>query len=681
MKKLKKNLAVLLSVTMLMSAVNPAAVSAAVTEDKVYSSVSGDEVSNNGISGNDISDKNSDTVSAGDGTENLLTDATIYTTVKVPAGNDRASFIVSGLNALENADFASFGQVVSGQVRSCDIVEQNELSAKFNAKLDMNYSESDIISYVDYVKYGEVKIRIEFIQAAWPKGDNMISMKPSEEYVFADGVKVKYYDATDVDAAHSYVSGNDIAGIFDKNFYPSDLLNMKNFSELGSHLRDTKKYSIHYNYVTLYDGKTINGKKDAGKIVAVYNAPAPDGFTDIGEKETYKLKNARNSYYQVNGVQQTFKGYKKCTVNSKGMASVEGEILPDLTAVGKSGAGCYVMLWDDAAVADEILNCYENIYVAPGKTSSVYMPNVFEKKAKVKAVKSSDGIISAKFVKARNLVTVKAKKSAVEGETYNITLLDTKYNMSKTVKVTVVSAARMTTMYDGLSLMTSSGARAISLDKGEKAGDTVQLVTLPGEAGVKYFTATVSDLNAKSAEMGKSQAKQIVKQSSAAKKLATVKNGKVKCKAAGQVYVYAYVMQKTTGSNVKLIISNPVAIDMGATCATFKLSGGYRLKYDNESTGYQTTKDYWYKFTVKPSLKKTTDVIAVRVVDMKGRVVLGGKNALTTKSAKGTVKANEYYLTQKAGEADKRVADDSVLVVATAPNGIQHWAKLLFTLK
>jgi|GEM_PF-5774960 len=605
---------------------------------------------------------------------------TIYAETSVVADVPYANVLVSGLNGSLISSLNGMEKTYSGNAYAYKLLEDTDTSVVVKVGMKVNYSEGQVDSYLDFAEENKVVLRIHVLQYGMPYADNMKSQDVADEYTFDDGTKVKYYDATNVSETHSYVSGNDIEKVLDKKFYPADLMNLKSYDELGTSQKETK-VKLHNNYVTIYDGKTTGTKKTAGKIVAVYNSATPDGFADIAGKVTYKLKSAISGYYQVNGMQKTFMGYQQCTVDRKGNATVTGDILKDLSEVGAKGAGCYVMVWDFAEPYAAITENYQQIVVAKGKSATVFIPGVFGTKAKVAAYKSGDGLLSAKYVKAKSAITVRVKKTAQVGAEYKFKMKNAKDGKEQEFVVKVVEPKDVVSAYSALELCATTGARTVALDKGEKSADTVQLVTLPGETGVKYFVSAVSNLDGNKGEMSKSAAKAMVKDDPASKKIVSIKAGKVKSKTAGEAYVYAYVMPKTTGSKVNLVISNPVRIQVGVTCATFKLSGGYKLTYTNENEGYQAKKDFWYKFAVKPSVKNSSDIIALRVLDTKGRVVLGGKNALTTRNSKGAVKENTYYITQKAGAEGKRVYEDSALVVATAPNGIQHWAKLMFVKK
>lgn len=226
------------------------------------------------------------------------------------------------------------------------------------------------------------------------------------------------------------------------------------------------------------------------------------------------------------------------------------------------------------------------------------------------------------------------------------------------------------------------GESYANLDVSSKAKQTVKVVgtTMPYMTDVKYVAtsrelgkvATAADLKSflKTKENGvKGQAANVTVNA----------NGEIKAKKAGTAYVYAY----TTLSDKKtIIVSNVFTVNVTKSSAKFTVAKDTKIKYNNarkaaDKTAYVGRNDKVVKYEVKGVAKDATDFVAVRVLNKDGKVVLGALTKATkTSRGKTTVVPNKYQITLKAGKIF--TADNNLVIVGQAPNGMMKGAKLTF---
>ena len=252
-----------------------------------------------------------------------------------------------------------------------------------------------------------------------------------------------------------------------------------------------------------------------------------------------------------------------------------------------------------------------------------------------------------------------------------------------------------------LTLQTNTGATTIVLDK-TSASKTAQLVARPSTTNVKYIVTAGTLTPGKTEKCDSKEVKKLttVAKADKTKAISVSKTGLVTAKKTGVANVYAVQITKF-GKESTVVISNPVNVTVNATAAGFKLSGGKTFTYKSQAakgnkhevTAYNAKKDTNVKFTVKAK-GETTDKIAVRAVNMDGKVVLNALNRSTKsevkKDANGRVVKDEkgkpvkenvfiadsYYNTVFKGY--KYTAKDNLIVVATSPAGEQQYKMVKF---
>ena len=472
----------------------------------------------------------------------------------------------------------------------------------------------------------------------------------------------------------------------DKDQYAGDL------SDITTDLDGKKALKSDVVKVTVYDGLATKSST-IGSVVAVYSVKA--GAPVLA---TTKVEALKTNYVEGKAFDK-FVTTDKVDMKGKKITQDVSKLTTEYTFPATAANAYVIATYKDAEIDDML---YGAVTIQKGKKATVQATfPALAKGDKVECVVASavNGAENDKDAK-KILKSVKANAKSgtltfsagkVTGEAVAvIKVTNKKAGTSKVIgeyKVTVQDGA---VVYDEIWLATNTGVETVVLDK-TSASKTAQLVARPSTTNVKYVvtagtleTGTKPGLDSKEAKAAVAVAK-----ADKTKAISVSKTGVVTAKKTGVANVYAVQTTKMADKTYTVTISNPVNVTVNATAAGFKFSGGKTFTYKaSKVSAYNAKKDTNVKFTVKAK-GETTDKIAVRAVNMDGKVVLNALNRATKKvSVKGAdgkkTKVNvfvpdSYYNTVFKGYS--YTAKDNLIVVATSPAGEQQYKMVKFVAK
>lgn len=478
----------------------------------------------------------------------------------------------------------------------------------------------------------------------------------------------------------------------DKDQYAGDLVGIT--TDLDAKGKDALKADAVK--VTVYDGLATK-TSTIGSVVAVYQVKA-----GAAVQATTKVEALKTNYVEGK-VFDKFVTAKAVDMKGKKITQDITELTTEYTFPGTAANDYVIATYKDAEVED---NLSGSVTIQKSKKATVQA--TFPALAKgdkivCTVVSAADGTTENDKEAKKILKSVKANvKSGTitfsAGKSTGKAIAFIKLENKKAAKSDVIGTYEVTVqdgaviLADGISLSTNTGATKLAIDK-TSASKTAQLVAAPATTGIKYVV-TAGTLTTGTKEFAGTSAVKDAKAFTAVAKedktkaVSVTGTGKLTAKKVGNANVYAVQTTKTgkgADTKVTVVVSNAVNVSVKATAAGFKFTGGKTFTYKTAKTpdGYTPKKNTNVKFNVKVT-GESTDKVAVRAVNMDGKVVLNALNRATKTVKVNKVKTqvfveNAYYNTVFADYT--YTADDNLIVVATAPTGSQQYKQVRFEAK